>query len=269
MHVVESFTKKLLKACQKKKSIAVCVVFSLILPNAFTAESSLGLELTALDHYVREPDSNYSYKVINTLYGDGYKTFILEMTSQQWLTAEQVNFPIWEHYMVIVAPDKLLSDIGFLTIAGGSRTNKAPSSAPKTDIKRALETGTAVSTLFMVPNQPLVFSNDNGLQRTEDSVIAYTWDKYLRTGDEKWPLRLPMTKAAVRAMDTISDLLLSDEGGKRLVDKFVVAGGSKRGWTTWTSAIVDSRVIAIMPIVIDMLNAVSYTHLTLPTNREV
>ena len=156
--------------------------------------------------------------------------------------------------MVIVAPDKLLSDIGFLTIAGGSRTNEAPSSAPQADIKRALETGTAVSTLLMVPNQPLIFSDDNGLQRTEDSVIAYTWDKYLKTGDEKWPLRLPMTKAAVRAMDTVSDLLLSDEGGKRIVDKFVVAGGSKRGWTTWTTAIVDSRVIAIMPIVIDMLN---------------
>ena len=254
MHVVESFTKKLLRACQKKKPIAVFVVFSFILPNTFSAESSLGLELTALDHYVREPDSNYSYKVINTLYGDGYKTFILEMTSQQWLTAEQVNFPIWEHYMVIVAPDKLLSDIGFLTIAGGSRTNEAPSSAPQADIKRALETGTAVSTLYMVPNQPLIFSDDNGLQRTEDSVIAYTWDKYLKTGDEKWPLRLPMTKAAVRAMDTVSNLLLSDEGGKRIVDKFVVAGGSKRGWTTWTTAIVDSRVIAIMPIVIDMLN---------------
>ena len=254
MHVVESFTKKLLRACQRKKPIAVCVVFSFILPNAFTAESSLGLELTALDHYVREPDSNYSYKVINTLDGDGYKTFILEMTSQQWLTAEQVNFPIWEHYMIIVAPDKLLSDIGFLTIAGGSRTNEAPTSAPQAHIKRALETGTAVSTLYMVPNQPLIFSDDNGIQRTEDSVIAYTWDKYLKTGDEKWPLRLPMTKAAVRAMDTVSNLLLSDEGGKRIVDKFVVAGGSKRGWTTWTTAIVDSRVIAIMPIVIDMLN---------------
>jgi PhoPQ-activated pathogenicity-related protein len=38
------------------------------------------------------------------------------------------------------------------------------------------------------------------------------------------------------------------------VDKFIVAGGSKRGWTTWTTAIVDPRVVAIAPIVIDMLN---------------
>ena len=232
----------------------IFMVLSLLSPAVYSAETAFGLELTALDHYVREPDSNYSYQIINTLDGNGYQTFFLEMTSQQWLTEREVNFPIWEHYMVVVVPDKRRRDIGFLTISGGSRANEAPSSAPLADIKRALETGTAVSTLYMVPNQPLIFSDDNGLQRTEDSVIAYTWDKYLKTGDEKWPLRLPMTKAAVRAMDTVSDLLLSDEGGERRVDKFVVAGGSKRGWTTWTTAVVDNRVIAIMPIVIDMLN---------------
>ena len=92
-------------------------------------------------------------------------------------------------------------------------------------------------------------------------MIAYTWDKFLRTGDDKWPARLPMTKAAVRAMDTVTAFCASDEGGKFKVDKFVVAGASKRGWTTWSTAAVDKRVVAIVPIVIDLLNVVpSFQH---------
>jgi len=105
----------------------------------------------------------------------------------------------------------------------------------------------------MVPNQPLVFAGETE-ERKEDSLIAYTWDKFLRTGDPKWPARLPMTKAAVRAMDTVTAFCDSPAGGNVKVDGFVVAGGSKRGWTTWTTAAVDKRVVAIVPIVIDVLN---------------
>ena len=105
----------------------------------------------------------------------------------------------------------------------------------------------------MVPNQPLVFAGETE-GRSEDSFIAYTWDKFLHTGDSKWPARLPMTKAAVRAMDTVTAFSSSAEGGQLKVDRFVVSGASKRGWTTWTTAIVDKRVVAIIPLVIDLLN---------------
>lgn len=60
-----------------------------------------------------------------------------------------------------------------------------------------------------------------------------------------------MTKAAVRAMDTVTAFCKS---GGLTVDKYVVSGASKRGWTTWTTAVVDKRVVAIAPLVIDMLN---------------
>ena len=39
----------------------------------------------------------------------------------------------------------------------------------------------------------------DGKERTEDGIIAYTWEKFLKGGDDQWPARLPMTKSAVRA----------------------------------------------------------------------
>jgi PhoPQ-activated pathogenicity-related protein len=105
----------------------------------------------------------------------------------------------------------------------------------------------------MVPNQPLVFFGE--IQgRKEDAFIAYTWDRYLRSGDGKWPARLPMTKSVVRAMDAITQFCGGSEGGQIKVDSFVVTGASKRAWTTWSVAAVDNRVIAIIPLVIDLLN---------------
>jgi PhoPQ-activated pathogenicity-related protein len=117
----------------------------------------------------------------------------------------------------------------------------------------AVATGSVLSELRTVPNEPLTFAGETR-KRSEDAIIAYSWDKYLKTGDETWPLRLPMTKAAVRAMDTITAFCGSPEGGGIAVDKFVVGGASKRGWTTWTTAAVDKRVVAIVPVVIDLLN---------------
>jgi PhoPQ-activated pathogenicity-related protein len=55
-------------------------------------------------------------------------------------------------------------------------------------------------------------------------------------------------------MDCVQELLASPEVGFK-IDKFVVAGGSKRGWTTWCTAAVDKRVEAIVPISIDTLNS--------------
>src|SRR5205823_7237776 len=59
---------------------------------------------------------------------------------------------------------------------------------------------------------------------------------------------------AVRAMDAVTAFCATNESGKVNTDGFVVVGGSKRGWTTWTTAAVDKRVVAIIPCVIDLLN---------------
>jgi PhoPQ-activated pathogenicity-related protein len=210
-------------------------------------------ETTALDRYVAAPDTNYNFHLVKSVPGNGQTTFILEMTSQAWLTTNEVERPLWKHWMILIRPDVVTSSKSLLLISGGSNDGKQPQSADARLAEIALQTKSIVTELRMVPNQPLVFSAETQ-GRYEDALIAYTWDKFLRTGDEKWPARLPMTKAAVRAMDTVISFCAGKEVGQLKVDGFVVAGGSKRGWTTWTTAAVDKRVVAIVPIVIDLLN---------------
>jgi PhoPQ-activated pathogenicity-related protein len=38
------------------------------------------------------------------------------------------------------------------------------------------------------------------------------------------------------------------------LESFLIAGASKRGWTTWLTPAVDERIVAIVPIVMPMLN---------------
>lgn len=209
--------------------------------------------LTALDRYVHAPDPAYAWKVAGSVRGEGGQAYYLDLTSQSWLTTNEVNRPLWRHWLVVARPDDLRHSTALLFIGGGSNRDDRPPKVNNDLVRIARETRSVVAELRMVPNQPLVFGGD-GVERVEDDLIAYTWDKFLRTGDERWPARLPMTKAAVRAMDALTAFMASAEGGQAKVDTFVIAGGSKRGWTTWTTASVDRRVVAICPIVIDVLN---------------
>ena len=210
-------------------------------------------EQTPLDRYVAAPDTNYSYQLVNTIRGQDGTASVLEMTSQAWLTTNEVDRPLWKHWLTIVRPDVLASTKALLFITGGANDGAPPKSADANLVRIARATKSVVAELKMVPNQPLVFAGETE-GRKEDALIAYTWDKFLRTGDPKWPARLPMTKSAVRAMDSITGFCATPDGRNVTVDGFVVAGGSKRGWTTWTTAAVDKRVVAIIPIVIDVLN---------------
>lgn len=219
-----------------------------------------GEERTPLDEYVAKPDPHYSYKLVNKIEGQGVTTYVLEMVSQKWLTSEEVDRPIWKHWLRITKPEEVKTSLGLLYISGGSNGGGPPGKIDPLTARLAKGSSSIVTELKMIPNQPLVFKGETR-GRKEDALIAYTWDKFLRTGESKWPARLPMTKAAVRAMDTITSFCAGDEVGKIDVDKFVVCGGSKRGWTTWTTAAVDTRVVGIAPIVIDMLNIVpSFQH---------
>jgi PhoPQ-activated pathogenicity-related protein len=208
---------------------------------------------TALDRYVQTPDPAYRYELVRTIPAKSFTAYVLDLTSQTWLTAAEVDRPTWKHWLILVCPEGTPPSTALLFIDGGANRGEVPDRVDPMLANVAITTRSVVAQLRMVPNQPLTFAGETK-PRSEDALIAYTWDKYLRTGDERWPARLPMTKAAVRAMDAVTSFLASEAGGRRTVNQFVVAGGSKRGWTTWTTAAVDRRVVAIAPLVIDLLN---------------
>ena len=222
---------------------------------ALAALPLFGAGQTALDRYVAAPDPNYKYELARTAAGRGYTQFVYEMTSQKWRTEKDVDHPLWHHWLTIIVPDRVDKTTGFLYLTGGAVNSDPPEQPDALVASIATSTNSITAELRGIPNEPLLFAGETK-PRTEDGAIVYTWDKFMRGGSESkdadtWPLRLPMTKAAVRAMDTLTAVAKSKGF---TVDHFVVSGASKRGWTTWTTAAVDKRVVAIIPLVIDVLN---------------
>jgi len=195
-----------------------------------------------LERYVAAPDDAFSWQVKRTVNTNGFTTATLSMTSQTWRTSA------WTHTIQIVRPNKMRHpEIAFLFVTGdGSGRTETLLLA-----KVAAEAGAMAAVVTRVPNQPLYGG------KKEDALIAYTFQEYMKTGDETWPALLPMVKSAVRAMDTVQAYTLKEHNEK--IEKFVVAGASKRGWTTWLTGAVDPRVTAIAPMVIDMLNMKAQT----------
>lgn len=198
------------------------------------------------------PDPTYKWNAAGSTTVSGVSISTLEMTSQTWRSEKDVDKPVWKHFIQVYKPANPKPGIALLFIAGGNNRGNKPN-PDSLMLTVAKDSGVICAELRQIPSEPLRFNGENK-DRSEDGIIAYTWDKFLRGGDESWPLHLPMAKAGIRAMDTVSSFLKTKEGGELNVDKYIVAGGSKRGWTTWMVAAADPRVVAIAPMVIDLLN---------------
>ena len=190
-----------------------------------------------LERYVAKPDNSYKWELKRTETTNGFTTASISMTSQTWRTST------WTHALQVVRPLKMRHpEIALLFVSGdGSGKQYVPILA-----KLASEAGATAAYLSKVPNQPLYGG------KKEDALIAHTFVEYMKSGDDTWPLLLPMVKSAVRAMDTVEAYSQKEHSEK--IQKWVVTGASKRGWTTWLTAAVDKRVVGIAPMVIDMLN---------------
>jgi len=218
--------------------------------------SSESKELTPLEKYVKTRTEDFSYEIKDTLSGDKWKAYHVKMYSGKWLDESQVDQPLWWHWVDIIVPEELDHETAMLFVGGG--TNKDEKFLlDSTAVGFALKTNSVIAQVSNIPFQPINYLDVEQKEFYEDDLIAYGWDKFLKSGAEDsslfWLARFPMTRAVVRAMDVIQEIHKSE---KSIINSFFIAGASKRGWTTWTTAAVDKRVVGISPIVIDMLNVV-------------
>jgi PhoPQ-activated pathogenicity-related protein len=210
--------------------------------------------LTGLDNYVSAPDSSYKYSLNSTLTGPGFTDYVIDLTSQTWRSPSEVDKTLWKHWLQIIVPTVVTRTTAVLEITGGSNLSSAPTTPDGFGLSTATTLGAVAVVLPDVPSEPLTFAGETSA-RTEDQIIAYTFNQFLNGGDQNWPLLLPMVKSAVRAMDTAQSFVASQFSGTIQIKDFIVTGASKRGWTTWLTPAVDSRVRAIVPFVFDVLNS--------------
>ena len=243
-------------------ALAFLVFFIWSCKPAATEPISEKKESSPLFDYVLADDPEFKYEIVYTLKRDSYTYYVMRMTSQQWLTTNEVNETEWWHWVSMVVPDNYKYSTGMMWIGGGSKDDAMPKEPDGLILTVATATQSVVAQVHNIPFQPLVFKGDT-VHRYEDAIIAYGWRKFMEGGakdeDVKWLSRLPMTNAVVAAMDVVQDVI--NKNNHTAINNFVVAGASKRGWTTWTTGAVDKRVVAIVPIVIDLLNVVpSFQH---------
>ena len=213
-------------------------------------------EYTSMSNYIESTKNEFSYDIQEVIYEENWTGYHIKMISGEWLDSKKVDQVEWWHYVDIIIPKQTTSSTGIMFIDGGEKSDDY-FRLDAQSIGNAIKTEAVIVNVSNIPFQPLNFLSSEQDSFEEDDLIAFAWNKFLKQGakqkDVEWLPRFPMTRAIVRAMDLAQEILLQND---IVVKDFVVSGASKRGWTAWTTAAVDSRVKAVVPMVIDMLNLV-------------
>jgi PhoPQ-activated pathogenicity-related protein len=229
-------------------SVLLSATFAFVCPSQSWSQDSLPPQ-DQLAAYVKQTDKSFGWREVSSgrVGTAEYVEYIL--TSQTWRGIE------WKHQLFVLRPATMKRDTrdALLFVHSGRWKPEYELARTTTELPReaalfvrlAESIGAPIGVLRQVPFQPM-------FDRREDALIAYTFEQYLKTGESDWPLLLPMVKSAVRAMDTMQQVV--KQRWDATVESFTVSGASKRGWTTWLTAAVDDRVMAVAPMVIDVLN---------------
>ena len=85
------------------RSLLGIIFFGCFAPSLPAQDSGLVGKQTALDRYVAQPDDSYGWKLAKTIDGDGFTGYVIDLTSQTWRTTDDVDRPVWKHWLTIIA----------------------------------------------------------------------------------------------------------------------------------------------------------------------
>ena len=174
--------------------------------------------------------------------------FFLSSTGFSYTISSTIDGKIWKgihwyHRLIIIIPRSLLiKDYILLHIEG----TKSPQRILRYFEPFSEKLKMPIAVIFDIPNQPLF----GGLK--EDSLVAYTFRKFIQTQDPNWIIFSPMIRSVREAMNYLENYF-SQHFDIRLKG-FILSGISKRGWTTYLTAAKDRRVKGIIPLSFDNVN---------------
>ena len=101
-------TRKRSRSMRKNR---YCVIGAVLLPAvaAVVAGGAAPAAGTALDDYVATPDASYTFSLVSQVNEAGATAYVLDMTSQPWRTAGEVDRPEWQHWLTLTVPDTAMS----------------------------------------------------------------------------------------------------------------------------------------------------------------
>ena len=193
----------------------------------------------------------------------GNTLYVANVTSQEWMDTSQVsgiNGALWTHLVYVVVPKEMKqSTTAFAHIYYGENLEPNNIADPFENTGAAWEidmvahySGSIAIGMHHIPNAPIVFMDDPDFTlRYEDEIVAWGWKKYLNEPehDPRWLLRLPMVKSAFQCMRAAQEALSENQIAN--IEGWVLAGVSKRGWTTWDVAATNCptcvKIVGIIP----------------------
>lgn len=180
-----------------------------------------------------------------------------ELLSQHWSPDDMVTPAQWRHNVDIYIPETAKEHHALVVVNNGINYDKGvqitgkPGDFPQETLASiARDTNTIVISVSDIPNQYLTFQDDKKPLK-EDESVSRSWALFMEAPEQRelMPLNIPMVTALSQAMR-----LAKKELTQWNINSFIITGISKRGWTTWLSAIADPDVEAIVPFAIDLLD---------------